>query len=107
MFMPKQPISLTLDESNLVWLRGVTARSGARSVSETVDRIITAARESGEAQPQSMRSVVGTIDIAEGDEMLEAADAVVRAMFERSLARPFLVKEQKATYGAKRRSRRG
>lgn len=107
MFMPKKAVSLTLDESNLVWLRGVSARSGARSLSETVDQIVSAARESGDAHPQSIRSVVGTIDINESDPLLEAADAVVRGMFERSLARPFLVKEQKATYGAKRRSRRG
>ena len=107
MFMPKKPVSLTLDESNLVWLRGVTARSGARSLSETVDRIVAAARENGEAHPHSVRSVVGTIDLAEGDDALEAADAIVRGMFDRSLARPVTVKEPKTRSGAKRRSRRG
>ena len=103
--MPKKAVSLTLDESNLVWLRGVAARSGARSLSETVDQIVTAARDSGAAHPQSIRSVVGTIDIADGDESLEAADLFVRGMFERSLARPFLVQEAKATYRSKRRPR--
>ena len=105
--MPKKAVSLTLDESNLVWLRGVSARSGARSLSETVDHIVSAARESGDAHPQSIRSVVGTIDINEGDPLLEVADAVVGGLFERSLARPFPVKERKAAYGAKRRSGRG
>ena len=105
--MSKKAVSLTLDESNLVWLRGVSARSGARSLSETVDQIVSAARESGDAHPQSIRSVVGTIDINEGDPLLEVADAVVGGLFERSLARPFLVKERKAAYRAKRRSGRG
>ena len=103
--MRKKAVSLTLEESNLVWLRGVTARSGARSLSETVDQIVSAARESGDAHPQSIRSVVGTIDINESDPLLEAADVVVGGIFERSLARPFLVKEHKASDGAKRRSR--
>jgi len=86
MFMPRKAVSLTIEESNLVWLRGVTARSGVRSLSETVDRLITAARERGGAAAAA-RSVVGTIDIAATDPALDEADDALRTLFARSLAR--------------------
>ena len=107
MFMGKRAISLTLEESNLVWLRGVTARSGARSLSETVDDIVSAARHGGSAKAGAIRSVVGTIDIDAGDDNLELADATMRALFDRSLTRPYAVKETKSRYAATRRTRRG
>lgn len=105
--MPKKPVSLTIDESNLVWLQGLAARSGARSVSETVDRLITAAREGGAATSASARSVVGTIDINVADPLLEGADKALGAAFERSLNRPFVVKERRTAFRSKRAVRRG
>ena len=101
--MPKRAISLTLDDQNLVWLEGLTARAGARSLSDMVDRLLTAARESGAAASQSARSVVGTIDIDTTDPLLEKADAAVHQTFERSLARPFLVRERRSRFGRKQR----
>lgn len=105
--MSKKAVSLTLDEANLLWLKGLTERSGARSVSETVDRLITSARESGVAATASARSVVATIDIADTDPGLEQADAATRELFARSLSRPFLVKEERTSYRPSRRPRRG
>lgn len=102
----KRAVSLTLDEFNLVWLKGLTERSGARSLSETVDRLITAARENRGAAAQAARSVVGTIDIAPADPALEGADDTVRALFAESLARPIVVREAKAASQPKR-PRRG
>lgn len=102
----KKPVSVTLDEANLVWLRGVTQRTGARSLSETLDRLITSAREGHVPGAHAARSVVGTIDIAAADPALQQADDEVRDLFARSLARPFLVKETRSTYRVKR-SRRG
>lgn len=105
--MAKKPVSLTIDESNLVWLQGLAARSGARSVSETVDRLITAAREGGASARAYARSVVGTIDISIADPVLEGADNALRTEFERSLTRPFVVKERRTAFRSKRATRRG
>ena len=82
--MRKQAISVTLETDNLAWLRG-RARAADRSVSETLDRLVSEAR-SGRASADA-RSVVGTISIAPHDPDLSAADAVVRSLFGASLAR--------------------
>ena len=79
--MNKRAISVTLDPSNLLWVRTQAASSGCRSVSEMLNRLIYEARTSGRRQGESMRSVVGTIRIAESDPDLSTADAVVRALF--------------------------
>ena len=78
-----------------------------RSVSELLDRLIAAARESGRTGPS--RSVVGTIDIDPADPMLEGADDLVRGLFETSLRRPLMVKESSPPYGAapRKKPRRG
>lgn len=101
--MARQPVSLTIDEANLAWLRGLTARSGARSVSETVNRIIAAARESGTHARASARSVVGSIDLAPDDPGLDRADEAVREYVRQSLARDLTVHEASARYGARRK----
>jgi hypothetical protein len=102
--MPKKPVSITLDEDNLVWLNGVTERSGARSLSETIDRLITTARQSG-ASAGRPRSVVGTLDIAAIDPQLEGADEALRSVFAESMTRPFLVKEERVRDRSARRRR--
>lgn len=78
--MNKQAISVTLDPSNLIWLRAQTTASGSRSLSETLDRLILEARKSGKAK-NIIRSVVGTIQIAELDPDLSTADAAIRTLF--------------------------
>jgi len=105
--MPKQAISVTLDADNLTWLKGRASAAGARSISELLDHLVSAARSSGRVGPS--RSVVGTIDIAESDPWLEGADDDVRGMFEASLRRPLMVKETSPVNRTvrKRRSRRG
>ena len=67
--MAKQAISVTLEADNLTWLKGRAGAAGVRSVSELLDQLVTAARESGGAGHAT--SVVGTIDIDPGDPMLE------------------------------------
>lgn len=105
--MPKQAISVTLDADNLTWLKGRAGASGARSISELLDQLVSAARSSGRVGPP--RSVVGTIDIADNDPWLDGADDDVREMFEVSLRRPLMVKETSPVYGTvrKRKPRRG
>ena len=92
--MSKQAISVTLDAENVTWLKGRAGAAGLRSVSELLDRIVSAARASGRVGPA--QSVVGTIDIDASDPLLETADAAVRTMFERSLGRPLDVREPRA-----------
>jgi hypothetical protein len=105
MFMSKKAVSVTLDESNLVWLRGLTARSGARSLSETLDQLVTSAREGGAPAAKVARSVVGTIDVPAADAALDHADDAVRDLFARSLSRPLLVREARTSYSPTHRRR--
>ncbi len=83
--MNKQAISVSLDPDNLVWLRAQTRSTGCRSVSEMLDRLIREARPSGQGKDSSVRSVVGTIEIAESDPGLASADAAIRALFSTAL----------------------
>ena len=99
--MSKRAISVTLDADNLTWLKGRAGATGLRSVSDLLDRLVTAARHAGEIGPS--RSVVGTIDIDPGDPLLERADEAVRHLFESSLGRPLMVRDGMPEYGAKTR----
>ena len=102
----KHAISVTLDADNLTWLKARTGAAGLRSVSELLDQLVTAARDSGRIGPS--QSVVGTIDIDASDPLLEGADDAVRMMFETSLGRPLMVKEAPVDYRvAPRKKRRG
>ena len=91
--MPKRAVSLTLDDANLLWLRGRAAAAGRRSVSDLLDAIVTDARLAGAASAPS-RSVVGTIDIADDDPDLARADEEIERLFSRSAGYPLLVKEE-------------
>jgi hypothetical protein len=95
--MAKRAISVTLERDNLVWLSG-RARAASRSISETLDGLIAAARRSGVAGVT--HSVVGTVEIAADDPDLSGADAVVRSLVGASLAR------EKASHGWRRPHRR-
>ena len=93
MFMPKTGISVTLRDDNLLWLKGRARATGARSLSKTLDDLVTAAR-TGRASPLAdVRSVAGTIDIGADDPDLEKADAYIRDLFAASYAQPFLVRD--------------
>jgi hypothetical protein len=108
MFMPKTGVSVTLLEENLLWLRSRTVAAKGRSLSETLDDLVTAARL-GAAPPAAIRSVVGTVGIASDDPGLDRADAAVTAYVNASLSRPMLVRERPPAAGASRsrKPRRG
>lgn len=95
--MSKRAISVTLRSDNLMWLKARAGALGARSVSDLLDQIVAAARRT--TPGGAVRSVVGTIDIDSSDPLLTGADDVLHEMFERSLGRPTLVKEARASYG--------
>jgi len=104
--MAKLAISVTLQDDNLNWLRARLGAVGARSVSDLLDRIIADARKA--APSGAVRSVVGTVDIDSSDPLLTRADEALRGMFDVSLGRPMLVKEEsRAVYGRGARKRRG
>ena len=103
--MAKQAISVTLEADNLTWLKGRAGAPGVRSVSELLDRLVSAARASGQVGPS--RSVVGTIDIDASDPWLEGAANDIRALYDMSLARPLMVKETSPVYGSGRRKKAG
>ena len=102
--MAKQAISVTLEVDNLAWLRGRAGAAGLRSVSELIDRLVTAARKTGVAGPA--RSVVGTVTLDPADPMLEKAGAVLQALFDASLGRPLVVSERRVAHGSGRPGRR-
>ena len=100
--MPKKALSVTLAHENLLWLQGQTVASKRKSLSDTIDGLITQARQSGQVAPLTVRSVVGTIDIDPHDPDLLTADADIRALFDRSLRRPFVVREKLQHRSARR-----
>jgi hypothetical protein len=108
MFMPKQPLSVTLGAANLLWLRGRAARRKNRSLSDALDEILTDARQGGRGG-DAPRTVVGTVDIASDDPTLEKADGRIRSLVHESLNRPILAREHAAPgYAVRpRKPRRG
>ena len=101
--MTKQAVSLTLDEGNLLWLKG----RGEGNLSAAVDNLITAARTGRFGAPAAAaRSVVGTIDLAADDPRLERADSALRDLFAASLARPLHVSEARESYEPVKRTKR-
>lgn len=95
-FMPKQPISVTIGQDNMLWLKGRVVGGKRKSISEALDELVTAARRGGCAASER-RTVVGTVDIAGDDPSLENADAHIRSVFDASLARPLVVREGPAS----------
>ena len=91
----KKAVSVTLGEENLLWLRGQAAASASGSLSDVIDRLVHDARTSGRTDAAAIRSVVGSIDLPADDPDLSAADGYVRALFDRSLRRPMLVRENR------------
>jgi hypothetical protein len=84
--MGKKAISVTLRPENLLWLRGQTHASARRSVSETLDELISAARAGARGRPGAITSVVGSIRIQATDPGLTRADAAIRGLFPPSAA---------------------
>ena len=105
MFMPKQPLSVTLERDNLLWLRGRVAAGKRKSLSDALDEILTTARLGGHAA--DARTVVGTVDIAAGDPGLEQADQDVQELFAASPSRPTLARERSPRVAGRRKPSRG
>jgi hypothetical protein len=103
----RRPISVTIDEDNLLWLKAQAAASAKGSVSEILDRLVGEARAEGRSAAAAIRSVAGTIDLPADDPEFEEASASVRMMFDQSLRRPLAVKETPPARGRRKPKRRG
>ena len=90
--MAKKPVSLTLAETNLLWLKGRARVVAGGSLSEAVDQLIDEARAGRLGAAEPPRSVVGSIDMPDDRLLLKSADEL-RAGFDASLARPLLAAE--------------
>lgn len=86
-------LSVTLKTDNILWLKGQAATTARGSLSEVLDAIVTEARLAGRTEGTAIRSVKGTIDLADDDPDLLTADEYVRAAFDKSLRQPVLVRE--------------
>jgi hypothetical protein len=102
--MGKKAVSLTLDEGNLLWLRG--RGYGRGNLSAAVDELITEARAGRLGDTMSVRTVVGSIDLPADDPLLERADTALRDLFAASLSRPLQVREARSSHSGSRASSR-
>jgi len=100
--MGKKAISVTLRPENLLWLRGQAHASSRRSVSETLDALISEARAGARGRPEAVKSVVGSIRILASDPGLTQADAVIRRLF----SRPAAVRRPRRLSATRPRARR-
>jgi hypothetical protein len=103
--MPKKPVSLTLEETNLLWLKGRARVIAGGSLSEAVDQLIDQARAGRLGAAEPPRSVVGTIDLPD-DTMLAAAANEMRGLFDVSLARPIFVHDDRQGHAVSKKSTR-
>jgi hypothetical protein len=94
-----------LKTDNLLWLRAQASANARGSLSEVLDQLVSDARASGRTDERAIRTVRGTIDLPDDDPMLEQADTVIRAPFDKSLRRPIVVKETRARYTSARKRR--
>lgn len=95
--MAKTAISLTIEQTNLLWLKGRARVVSGGSLSEAIDQLIAEARAGRLGQAEPPRSVVGTIDLPD-DRALAAGRDAVRALFAESLERPLFVHEDAPGY---------
>lgn len=103
--MSKRAVSLTLDEDNLLWLKGLTTAAGRTSLSQTVDEIVSTARRTGQTPPRAVRSVVGSVEISDDDPDLSHADEYIRSWVSESIARPLVLRERPPRSSGARRKR--
>lgn len=82
--MPKRAISLTLETTNLLWLKGRAQVLAGGSLSGAVDQLINEARAGRLGTGAPVRSVIGTIDVPD-DVALAAGGDALRNLFAGSL----------------------
>jgi hypothetical protein len=84
----RRPISVTIEENNLLWLKAQAAATSRGNVSAVLDRLVAEARAEGRTDSNAVKSVCGTIDLPASDLDLEEASSYMRDVVDRSLGRP-------------------
>lgn len=100
MLMPKKAISLTLEATNLLWLKGRARVLAGGSLSGAVDHLIDEARAGRLGTVAPVRSVVGTIDVPD-DAALASGGEAIRGLFAASHA-GFVQAQRRASRAVKR-----
>jgi hypothetical protein len=95
--MAKTAISLTIEQTNLLWLKGRARVVAGGSLSEAVDQLIAEARAGRLGQDHPATSVVGSIDLPD-DAALSAGAQGLTMLFTESLSRPLFVHEDPPSY---------
>lgn len=103
--MAKRAISLTLEEANLLWLKGRARVLAGGSLSGAVDHLIDEARAGRLGAIAPARSVVGTIDVPDSAALAAGAEAI-RSLFTGSLHRAPDVHEPRVSPRAAKRARK-
>lgn len=70
-----------------------------------LDRLVADARGGGWVDSAAVRSVAGSIDIADDDPDPDTADAYIRGLFATSARQPLLVRERPPATKASRKGR--
>jgi hypothetical protein len=92
--MPKKAVSITLDEANLLWLKGRARVLAGGSLSEAVDQLIDEARAGRLGAAEPARSVAGTIDVPD-DDALKAGAIELSELFAAAIDRPPAAPQQR------------
>ena len=98
--MAKKAISLTLAETNLLWLKGRARVLAGGSLSGAVDQLIDEARAGRLGAIGPVRTVVGTSDVPD-DAALASGGEAIRGLFAGSHA-GFVQKQRQASRAIKR-----
>jgi hypothetical protein len=103
--MAKKAVSVTLDENNVLWLKGRARLSSGGTLSQTLDQLITQAR-TGRVLPGRPPSVVGLVDLSD-DPDLSKAEATVKQFWDQRHDGFAVHEEPPRPRNAKRKRRRG
>ena len=94
---------MTLNSGNLLWLQARAQQSGARSISEFLDQIVTDARVAASGPIVAPRSIVGTVTILDPT-LFEDDDAATAGKENASTRGPlFRVRERQTPFRPTRR----
>jgi hypothetical protein len=103
--MPKKAVSLTLDDTNLLWLKGRANVLAGGSLSAAVDQLVDEARAGTLGAATPPRSVVGTIDLPD-EAALVAAGEAIQGLFTGSLKRALVLHEPRPARPSAKPSRK-
>jgi len=89
MFMPKQPVSVTLDADNLLWLRARAVSRKRRSLSDALDEILKMIRKSdGKADAAAKIMKRFDLDEEQADAMADFVEELLERMGVDAIAEP-------------------